>query len=161
MYFICMTAAILLEPLCHTWVTSSLSTASTKGKKQFHNKLNETEIDRNTNPCDFAFLLFKRSLSEQRFKKWLFSLISLISLSLIILAKRVIFLNILLMCLHESEWVWMSLSECQRMVRIEKFCYMIEIGDTAMNIVRNCIPMRNCMLRERLWSESHFRLVYL
>ena len=39
------------------------------------------------------------------------------------------------------------------MVRIEKFCYMIEIGDTAMNIVRNC------MLRERLWSESHFRLV--
>ena len=53
----------------------------------------------------------------------------------------------------------MSLSECQRMVRIEKFCYMIEIGDTAMNIVRNCIPMRNCMLRERLWSESHFRLV--
>ena len=53
----------------------------------------------------------------------------------------------------------MSLSECQRMVRIEKFCYMLEIGDTAMNIVRNCIPMRNCMLGERLWSESHFRLV--
>ena len=38
---------------------------------------------------------------------------------------------------------------------------MIEIGDTAVNIVRNCIPMRNCMLRERLWSESHFRLVSL
>ena len=83
------------------------------------------------------------------------------------------------MSLNETEWVWMSLNEpewawrslnepewvsvslraCQRMVRIEKFCYMIEIVDTAVNIVRNCIPMRNCMLRELLWSESHFRLV--
>ena len=53
----------------------------------------------------------------------------------------------------------MSLRVCQRMVRIEKFCYMLEIGDTVVNIVRNCIPMRNCMLGERLWSESHFRLV--
>ena len=109
----------------------------------------------------FPHHIFKRSLSEQRFKKWLF---------IIILAKRVIFLNILLMHLHEaqwgsmslneSEWVWMSLRACQTLVRIEKFCYMIEIGDTAVNIVRNCIPMRNCMLRERLWSESHFRLVF-
>ena len=83
------------------------------------------------------------------------------------------------MSLSESEWVWMSLTEsdlvwmsltesewvsvilraCQRIVRIGKFCFMIEIGDTAVNIVRNCIPMRNCLLRERLWSESHFRLV--
>ena len=37
---------------------------------------------------------------------------------------------------------------------------MIEFRDTAVNIVRNCIPMRNCMLSERLWSESHFRLVF-
>ena len=29
-----------------------------------------------------------------------------------------------------------------------------------MNIVRNCIPIRNCMPRERLRSESHFRLVF-
>ena len=55
------------------------------------------------------------------------------------------------MSLSESKWVWLRLSEaewvreCQRMVRIGKCCYMIEIGDTAVNIVRNCIPMRNCM----------------
>ena len=47
--------------------------------------------------------------------------------------------------LNESECVSVSPRACQRMVRIEKFCYMIEIGDTAVNIVRNCIPMRNCM----------------
>ena len=61
--------------------------------------------------------IFKRSLSEQRFKKWLFSLIIIP----IILAKRVLFLNIFLMRLHESqwgsirlnesEWVWLSLNE--------------------------------------------------
>ena len=39
----------------------------------------------------------------------------------------------------------MSLRACERMVRIGKFCYMIENGDTAVNIVRNCIPMRNYM----------------
>ena len=45
------------------------------------------------------------------------------------------------MSLNESE----SVRECQRMVKIGKSFYMIEIGDTAVNIVRNCIPMRNCM----------------
>ena len=61
--------------------------------------------------------------------------------------------------LNESECVSVSPRACQRMVRIEKFCYMIEIGDTDVNIVRNCKPVRNYIPRERLWSESHFRLV--
>ena len=38
---------------------------------------------------------------------------------------------------------------------------MIEVENTDVNIVRNLIPMRNLMPSERLWSESHFRLVYL
>ena len=37
---------------------------------------------------------------------------------------------------------------------------MIEVENTDVNIVRNLIPMRNLMPGERLWSESHFRLVY-
>ena len=36
---------------------------------------------------------------------------------------------------------------------------MIEVENTDVNIVRNLIPMRNLMPSERLWSESHFRLV--
>ena len=36
---------------------------------------------------------------------------------------------------------------------------MIEVENTDVNIVRNLIPMRNLMPGERLWSESHFRLV--
>ena len=38
---------------------------------------------------------------------------------------------------------------------------MIEVENTDVNIVRNLIPMRNLMPGERLWSESHFRLVTL
>ena len=38
---------------------------------------------------------------------------------------------------------------------------MIEVENTDVNIVRNLIPMRNLMPGERLWSESHFRLVIL
>ena len=37
---------------------------------------------------------------------------------------------------------------------------MIEVENTDVNIVRNLIPMRNHMPSERLWSESHFRLVF-
>ena len=40
-------------------------------------------------------------------------------------------------------------------------CYKIEVENTDVNIVRNLIPMRNLMPSERLWSESHFRLVTL
>ena len=67
MYFTCMTAAILLETLCHTWVTSGLSTASTKGKKQFHKELNETEIDKITN-YDLAFLFYCVVLESSDFE---------------------------------------------------------------------------------------------
>ena len=59
------------------------------------------------------------------------------------------------MSLNESEWVWKSLNEsqrvsecvrvCQRMVRIGKFCHMIEVENTDVKIVRNFIPMRNHM----------------
>ena len=54
----------------------------------------------------------------------------------------------------------MSIKACQRIVKIGKFCYIIEIGDADVNIVRNFIPMRNYMPKERLRSESHFRLVF-
>ena len=55
--------------------------------------------------------IFKRSLSEQRFKKWLFSPPSLILILIIILVKRVIFLNIFLMHLYEDHLLLMSLNE--------------------------------------------------
>ena len=117
-----------------------------------------------------AHSIFKRSLSEQRFKKWLFSLI----ISLPILAKRVLFLNILLMCLHESqwgsmrlnkaEWVWMSLNESQiRHKRLIRSSSINMLHDRSRKYwcehSRKSHTNEKSHASERFWSESHFRLV--
>ena len=113
--------------------------------------------------------LFKRSLSERRFKKWLFSLISLI---LIILAKRVIFLNILLMRIHESQWAWMSLNKSEWVWMSLSGPQSVSENGEHRKILQHDRNRRYCREHSqklhtneklhaslRLWSESHFRLV--